>query len=80
MQTAAQRAVDLWPSWKAIRCPTLIVRGNETDVLHPNIARRMCESNAYARLAEIPDAGHMVFEDKPSGLQLVVCKWLDMPP
>jgi pimeloyl-ACP methyl ester carboxylesterase len=58
---------DLWPGLPHITCPTLIVRGADTDILAPEVARRMVETIPNAQLVEVPRAGHMVFEDNPEG-------------
>lgn len=50
--------VDLWDVYKAIRCPTLVIRGAESDLLTPETFRQMGESGPRARLAEIPGVGH----------------------
>jgi pimeloyl-ACP methyl ester carboxylesterase len=60
-------SIDLWPALPKIACPTLIVRGGETDLLGADVARQMVETIPDARLVEVPQAGHMVFEDNPGG-------------
>ena len=57
--------LDLWPALARIACPTLVVRATETDILDPDIARRMIETLPDGRLVEIERAQHMVFEDNP---------------
>jgi pimeloyl-ACP methyl ester carboxylesterase len=39
----------------------------DTDILAPEVARRMVETIPNAQLVEVPRAGHMVFEDNPEG-------------
>ena len=56
---------ELWPVLGNITCPTLIVRGAESDLLSREVAQRMVETMPDAKLVEIPRAGHMVFEDNP---------------
>ena len=56
---------DLWPELPKITCPALVVRGMETDVLSIDVAHRMLDIMPNAQLVEIPQAGHMVFEDNP---------------
>lgn len=56
---------NLWPDLARITRPTLIVRGAESDVLSPEIAKRMLETLKDGRLVEIPDAGHTVPGDQP---------------
>ena len=57
---------DLWPSLPNITCPSLIVRGAETDILASDVAQRMLETLPDSRMVEIQQAGHMVFEDNPA--------------
>jgi esterase len=72
----APPAEDLWPSLPSIACPTLIVRGKETDLLTPEVAQRMVETIPNAKLVEIERAGHMVFEDNPKDFIAAVKDWL----
>jgi pimeloyl-ACP methyl ester carboxylesterase len=56
---------DLWPAWKGIACPTLIVRGAESDVLSAEATQQMLTTLPHASQVEIPRAAHMVFEENP---------------
>ena len=49
---------DLWPLWDAIRCPTLVLRGAQSDLLSPATAQAMAERGPKARLVEFPGVGH----------------------
>jgi pimeloyl-ACP methyl ester carboxylesterase len=69
-------AADLWPAMGRISCPTLIVRGAETDLLSTETAQRMIDSLPQGRLVEVPRAGHMVFEDNPQSFMAVVRDFL----
>jgi pimeloyl-ACP methyl ester carboxylesterase len=42
-----------------------VVRGTDTDLLSPEVARRMEDELAQGKLVEVQRAGHMVFEDNP---------------
>ena len=72
----AAPAVDLWPTLERITCPTLLVRGTETDLLTQETARQMVDTLAQGTLAEIERAGHMVFEDNPTDFIAAVKGWL----
>ncbi|RMD64758.1 MAG: alpha/beta hydrolase [Alphaproteobacteria bacterium] len=54
----APEDVDLWTVWDAIRCPVLVLRGAESDLLRPDTAAEMTRRGPRARVVEIPDAGH----------------------
>ena len=58
---------DLWPVIARIPCPTLIVRGMETDVLPLHVAQRMVQMMPKAQLAHVERAAHMVMEENPEG-------------
>ncbi|NGO46497.1 alpha/beta fold hydrolase [Streptomyces ureilyticus] len=59
------RQVDLWPYVDALRCPTLIVRGGESDFLPAATMAAMAQRNALIHTVEIPGAGHYVHDDAP---------------
>jgi len=50
--------VDLWPVWDVIQCPTLVLRGAESDLLLESTAQQMTERGPKARLVEFPGVGH----------------------
>ena len=68
--------VDLWPQWRAIACPTLLVRGAESDVLSDETAKRMIDALPAARLVVVPDAGHTVPGDQPAAFQALLREFL----
>ena len=70
-------AADLWPLLPNITCPTLIVRGKESDLLPADVATKMIETLPNGSVVEVERAGHMVFEDNPEGFISAVKGWLD---
>jgi pimeloyl-ACP methyl ester carboxylesterase len=50
--------VDLWKTWDAIKCPTLLLRGAESDLLLAATAAEMQTRGPRARLVEFPGIGH----------------------
>jgi pimeloyl-ACP methyl ester carboxylesterase len=62
---------DLWPLWDAIKCPTLVVRGVESDLLRAPDAAQMTQRGPKAQLAEIPDAGHAPALMDPNQIAIV---------
>ena len=71
-----QTTDELWAAWRAVSCPVLLVRGNDSDVLAADTAQRMLAENAKASLAVVPDCGHSITLDNPQGLLAVVSPWL----
>ncbi|MEN9559232.1 MAG: hypothetical protein RLZZ502_443 [Pseudomonadota bacterium] len=67
--------VDLWPLWQGIACPTLIVRGAESDLLSRDTVDKMKQVQAQAQSVEIAGVGHApCFFDADQ--QQVVVDWL----
>lgn len=50
--------VDLWPLWEAVSCPTLVLRGAESDLLLAETAAGMTQRGPRAKLIEFPGCGH----------------------
>lgn len=48
----------LWAAYDAITCPTLLVRGAQSDLLLPEVAQEMTRRGPQARLVEFPEVGH----------------------
>ena len=57
-ELAAAGEAMLWQSWDAIRCPTLLLRGAESDLLTRATAEAMTQRGPRARLHEFAGVGH----------------------
>jgi pimeloyl-ACP methyl ester carboxylesterase len=57
-ETARRDEAALWAAYDAIACPTLLVRGAESDLLSAATARMMTERGPRPQLVEIPGVGH----------------------
>lgn len=53
-----EKDLDLWPYYDAIRCPTLVVRGELSDLLSRQTCAEMARRGPKARMVEIPGVGH----------------------
>ena len=51
-------AQTLWPQWQSIRCPLMIVRGAESDLLSVSLLDAMCEAQPSAQCVTLADIGH----------------------
>ncbi len=67
---------QLWAAWRAMACPVLLVRGDDSDVLAADTAQRMLAENANVSFASVPDCGHSITLDRPEGLLEAVSPWL----
>ena len=57
-ENVIQGEAALWAAYDAIRCPVLLVRGEESDLLTPDTANQMTERGPKAQLVELPGIGH----------------------
>ena len=69
-------AATAWKALATISAPTLLVRGAESDILSPDTAAKMTQVIPTCTLVEVPDAGHSVPLDNPSGFLSAVAAWL----
>ncbi len=57
-RTLDLKDIDLWSMWDAIHCPTLVLRGEHSDMLDHADAVIMTERGPKATLIEFPGMGH----------------------
>lgn len=50
--------VDLWSVWDAVCCPTLLLRGENSDIVSREVAEAMTERGPKATLVEFAGIGH----------------------
>jgi pimeloyl-ACP methyl ester carboxylesterase len=50
--------LEAWPTWDAVRCPTLVIRGALSDLLSKDTALQMTQRGPKAKLVELPGIGH----------------------
>lgn len=63
--------VDLWGYWDTIACPTLLVRGAESDLLFKETALAMTQRGPKPQLVEFPSIGHAPMLMTPEQIQVV---------
>jgi pimeloyl-ACP methyl ester carboxylesterase len=56
--TLPEKDLELWPLWDAIQCPTLVLRGAESDLLTRETTAQMARRGPKAKVVEIPGVGH----------------------
>jgi esterase len=72
----ASALLNLWEDVRAIRCPTLIIKGGESDILSGESAEKLQVAIPNSRLVVVPGAGHSVMGDNPSGFVAAVREFL----
>ncbi len=50
--------VDLWRVWDKVKCPTLVLRGEESPLLTRNTVERMMKRGPKTTFVEFPGIGH----------------------
>jgi pimeloyl-ACP methyl ester carboxylesterase len=63
-----RRRALLWDAVGKVECPTLVVRGAQSEVFHDEDAERLTGALARARWVRVENAGHTVQGDNPAGL------------
>ena len=64
----ARRRDLLWSAVETVECPTLVVRGGQSDVFHDEDAERLAGRLSKGRWVTVEGAGHTVQGDNPAGL------------
>ena len=54
----SDKDLELWAIYDAVRCPTLVVRGEQSDLLSRETASEMARRGPKAKVAEIAGVGH----------------------
>lgn len=50
--------VEMWSIWEQVKCPVLVLRGAESDLLLPETVERMKSSGPGCEAVDIPGCGH----------------------
>ena len=59
-----------------IKCPTLIIVGEQDQLTPPKVAREMAEGIAGTRLEVIPHCGHLSTMERPDAVNALLREWL----
>jgi pimeloyl-ACP methyl ester carboxylesterase len=70
-EMAAAGEAALWKSYDSLRCPTLLLRGAESDLLSPATAKAMTERGPRATLVEFAGVGHAPMLVQPDQVRAV---------
>jgi len=52
------RGIDLWNVWSKVTCPTLVLRGGDSEVLLKNTSQEMQRRKPDLQVVEFPGVGH----------------------
>jgi pimeloyl-ACP methyl ester carboxylesterase len=68
--------VDMWQVLAEIRCPTLVIRGAQSDMFAPETVPKVRAANPGIEVVEVP-GGHNVAGDNPAGFAAAVRTFLE---
>ena len=77
-QSAIMGRPDSRPDLPSIACPTVVIVGQEDTMTGGEIAQEMVDGIPDARLAEIPNAGHLSPLENPPAVTAALKAWLDI--
>jgi len=67
---------ELWPFLKNIACPTLVIRGKDSNFLSREDAQKICTFISSAEWKEISGATHMPAQENPKEFNKVISDFL----
>lgn len=56
--TLPEKDLELWPLYDAVRCPTLLIRGERSDLVSRDTADAMTRRGPKAKIVEVRGVGH----------------------
>ena len=75
-QTAIMSRPDSRPSLAWIKCPTLVLTGDEDNTIPNSLSTEMANGIPGARLVIVPNCGHMSPVEQPSATTGALVEWL----
>jgi pimeloyl-ACP methyl ester carboxylesterase len=67
----------LWGYLENLQCPTMVVRGDKSDIIATETADQMIGKIPGGKLAIVENAGHLVMGDNPSGFEKAVTAFIE---
>ena len=75
-QTAIMGRSDSRPTLGSIRCPTLVLVGEQDELTPPERAAEIAAGIGGARLVTVPGSGHMTTLEQPEEVTRALLQWL----
>ncbi|MDI3564649.1 alpha/beta fold hydrolase [Bradyrhizobium sp. Arg816] len=78
-QTAIITRVDSRPTLATIKCPTLVLTGDQDNTIPNAFSKEMAEGIAGARLVILERCGHLPQPEQPEAATRALVEWLEAP-
>ena len=65
---------DLSSQWKSLKCPTLLLRGRQSNVVSHEEAVKMKENLSLCSLVELEGGGHWLYQESPGSFESAI-RW-----
>jgi pimeloyl-ACP methyl ester carboxylesterase len=75
-QRAVMARANAEPWLKSIRCPTLVLVGDQDAITPPFMSEDMAEAIPGAKLTVVPDCGHLSTLERPEAVNAALAEWL----
>jgi len=75
-QTATMARSDSRPSLAWIKCPTLVLTGDEDNTIPNSLSKEMADGIHGAKLVILQDCGHMPQPEQPEATTAALVEWL----
>jgi pimeloyl-ACP methyl ester carboxylesterase len=75
-QTAIIARADSRPTMATIKCPTLVLTGDQDQLIPNSLSKEMAEGIPGARLIVTPDCGHCPQLERPLATADALVEWL----
>jgi pimeloyl-ACP methyl ester carboxylesterase len=75
-QTAMISRVDSRPALAWIKCPTLVLTGDEDNTIPNSLSKEMADGIHGAKLVILPNCGHLPQPEQPEATTAALVEWL----
>lgn len=79
LSATPEQLVNLWPHVEAVKVPTLVMRGANSDFLSAQTAADMARRNPHIVCHTVPAASHYVHDDNLAGFETALHAFLGGP-
>lgn len=73
----ATAPVGIWSEVSKIKCPTLVIYGENSKTFLPTVARKLKKSLPQVALKKMPNIGHFIPMEKPEALAEIVVEFVE---